>query len=307
MKINRYLVSSMRFHYLCILLWLFIPVCCRGNTSKVKIVTYMPQADTYSQQGAAVFGNYLFQFSAIGVCDIYDLQERNHVGQMKYESSQLKHCDTVCFGSQKVETKDEFPVIYVSGALQGMDAENGIAWVYRILHNGLKWSLQLVQELSLPTIDQIWSCPDVALSNVDGCMLVMGWNSDITDKAENGGGAYLKFTKFHTPRISSGENIDGFSKVHLSMDDAITSFVVNNAHTIQQGICLKDNYVFVPYGEISEGYQGIDVISLEQCRVEKNINLMHTSVKEPEAVFFYNNELYIADQATSIKRVISVH
>ena len=98
---------------------------------------------------------------------------------------------------------------------------------------------------------------------------------------------------------------NGIRIVNLLMSDVITSFTVNNAHAIQQGCCLKNLKVYVPYGYSGFGYQGIDIISLEEGRVVSNINLMGTDVGEPEAVFFYKGEMFIADSATSIKRIMN--
>ena len=62
--------------------------------------------------------------------------------------------------------------------------------------------------------------------------------------------------------------------------------------------------VYIPYGCSTDGYQGIDIVSLEEKRIVKNIDLIGTSVLEPEAVFFYKDEMYIADQATTIKKIV---
>ena len=69
-------------------------------------------------------------------------------------------------------------------------------------------------------------------------------------------------------------------------------------------MCINDDSIFVPYGDSALGYQGIDVIDINKGKVVKNIDLNNTSVSEPEAVFFYQGEIFIADQATTIKHII---
>ena len=279
---------------------------CTNGQSKVKVKDYIKQADSYSQQGAAAYGKYLFQFTAGTTCDIYDLEQRRHIGQMTYEGSDYQHCDVASFGAYKVDVKDEFPVIYISGALVGEYGQNGLIWVYRIIHRDEKWELKQVQLIKTPVIDDIGICPDALLSNADGCIWIMGWNSYIVEPTKDGSGAYLNFFKYKTPKLNEGIlDSNCVRTVTLNLNDAITAFTVNNAHMIQQGACIKNQKVYVPYGEVSEGYQGIDIVSLEEGRVIRNIDLMGTNVKEPEAVFFYNNELFIADQATTIKKVIN--
>ena len=69
-------------------------------------------------------------------------------------------------------------------------------------------------------------------------------------------------------------------------------------------MCIDDDSIFVPYGDSVLGYQGIDVIDINKGKVVKNIDLNNTRVSEPEAVFFYQGEIFIADQATTIKHII---
>lgn len=284
---------------------LFAISSCSSGKTRVKVKDYVKQAKTYSQQGAAAYGKYLFQFTAGTICDIYDLERRCHIGQMTYGGSDIQHCDVASFGAYKVDVKDEFPVIYVSGALIGGYGQNGLIWVYRITHHEDKWELKQVQLIKTPVIDVVGICPDALLSNADGCMWIMGWNSYIAEPTKDGSGAYLNFFKFRTPSLNEGVmDSNGVRTMTLDRHNAITSFTVNNAHMIQQGSCFRNQKIYIPYGEKGEGYQGIDVVSLEEGRVIKNIDLMGTNVSEPEAVFFYKNELYIADQATTIKKVV---
>ena len=182
----------------------------------------------------------------------------------------------------------------------------GLIWVYRIIHNGEHWNLELLQIIKTPRVKDVGICPDALLDNYDGCMWIMGWKTNLAKFQKNGSGAYLNFAKFKTPALEDGilDKI-GIRIVSLSIEDAITSFVVNNAHAIQQGICLWNHKVYVPYGVSTLGFQGIDIVSLDEGRVVCNINLMESSVGEPEAVFFYKGEMYIADQATTIKRVVN--
>lgn len=271
----------------------------------VKVEEYFKQKVPGSQQGAAAYGKYLFLFSEKGICNIYDLETKSYLGQMEYEKSDIKHCDTASFGNYKIDEKDEFPVVYISGSQVNKIGEKGLIWVYRIIHENKKWNMKLYQIIKTPVVEDVGSFPDALLSNSDGCIWIMGWKTNLAKSSKNGSGAYLNFAKFKTPALEDGVlDLKGIRVVTLSMSEAITSFVVNNAHSIQQGICLKSQNVYVPYGLSGFGYQGIDIINLEEGRVVQNINLMGTGVGEPEAVFFYKGEMFIADQATSIKRIV---
>lgn len=131
----------------------------------------------------------------------------------------------------------------------------------------------------------------------DGYLWIVGWDYAIPYNQENGSGARLKLTKFGIPSLQE-------ELVSLCIEDSISRLIVDNVHAIQQGMCINDDSIFVPYGDSALGYQGIDVIDINKGKVVKNIDLNNTSVSEPEAVFFYQGEIFIADQATTIKRII---
>lgn len=273
--------------------------------SDVKVIDYMDQTKSYSQQGAALYNKYLFQFTALGICDVYDMKKKQHIAQMNYESSTQKHCDTACFGWYKVDKKDDFPVIYVSGSQIWQNKEHGLIWVYRIVHKKKKWGLSLVQIIKTPQIENTGICPDALLESSDSTMWIMGWKTDISHPKKDGSGADLTFMKFKVPSLNEG-HLDGHGirTTEIILVDTLESFDIHNAHIVQQGLCLRNKKVYVPYGGSTDGYQGIDVISLKERRVIKSIDLMGTKVFEPEAVFFYKDEMFVADQATTIKKIV---
>lgn len=309
MRISRYLGIEMnrvnRKTFLG-LISLFLSFSCMSCAQpKVRTKDYVKQTSSYSQQGAAVYGKYLFQFTAGTVCDIYDLRRKRYVGQMSFEGSDQKHCDTACFGWLKVNEKDEFPVVYVSGSQIWENKEHGLIWVYRIIHKRNWWGLELLQVIETPQIEDIGICPDALLSEKDSTMWLMGWKTDLSKPLKDGSGAYLTFLKFKAPNINDGRlDNKGVRYTSLLMKDTLVSFDIQNAHIVQQGICLRNKMVYIPYGCSTDGYQGIDIVSLEEKRIVKNIDLIGTSVLEPEAVFFYKDEMYIADQATTIKKIV---
>lgn len=287
---------------------LFVTAFCHCASAQIvlQFETVLKREVASSQQGAAVYGKYLFLFCEKGVCDIYDLEKNAYLGKMTYKKSIIKHCDTAAFGTYKIDDMDEFPVVYLSGSQVNKHDESGLIWVYRIIHTNNKWEMKLFQIIRTPSVKDIGAFPDALLSNSDGCIWLMGWKTQLGNTLKDGSGAYLNFSKFKTPSLDDGiADKDGVRNVTLSISDAITSFVVKDAHAIQQGICLKNQNIYVPYGFSEFGYQGIDIVSLEEGRIIRNINLMGTGIREPEAIFFYKGKMYIADGATSIKRIVN--
>ena len=263
---------------------------------------YFNNSSNTGKQGAACYGKYLFQFTSGAHVEVYDMEAKTLLDYVQLPvSSSLAHNDTVSFGSQKVDVTDEFPIVYVSGSQVQMTAPVGYVWAYRIVHtqadtdNNIEesWTFTLVQTITTPAISNVWAFPDVVMDNHDGTMWIMGWNSDINNPPANDpyGGTACKFTKFKVPKLSEG------SEVTLLWDNAITSFVVNNMHRVQQGCLYYNGLIYVPYGVKSSGYQGIDIVSIDETRAITNINLYGTPITEPEAVVIYNGELYIPSQS----------
>ena len=309
MRINKSLVFEfpMRNGSLIILLLCLIGSSnCLSAQTILQFETVLKREPLSSQQGAAVYGKHLFLFSDKGICDIYDLEKSDCLGQMSYEKLDIKHCDTAAFGTYKIDEMDEFPVVYLSGSQMNKHDESGLIWVYRIIHTNNKWEMKLFQIIRTPSVKDIGAFPDALLSNSDGCIWLMGWKTQLGKTSKDGSGAYLNFSKFKTPQLEDGElDESGIRNVTLSISDAITSFVVKDAHAVQQGICFWNKKVYVPYGFAGFGYQGIDIVSLDEGRIVRNINLMGTGIREPEAIFFYKGKMYIADGATSIKRIVN--
>lgn len=309
MRINKSLVFefSMRNGSLIILLLCLIGPSNRlGAQTILQSEAVLKREPLSSQQGAAVYGKHLFLFSDKGICDIYDLDKNGYLGQMSYEKLDIKHCDTAAFGVYKIDEMDEFPVVYLSGSQVNKHDESGLIWVYRIIHTDNIWEMKLYQIIKTPVVNDVGSFPDALLANSEGSMWIMGWKTQLGKTLKDGSGAYLIFSKFKTPQLNDGIlDKNGIRNITLSISDAITSFVVKDAHAVQQGICLRNKKVYVPYGFAGFGYQGIDIVSLDEGRIIRNINLMRTDIGEPEAIFFYKGDMYIADGASSIKRIVN--
>lgn len=79
MKINKFLdyKDEEKMIFSLFLFLSVIPIRTVLFPSDIVIVDYMEQSKSFSQQGAAAFGDYLFQFTAEMICDIYDLKTRS--------------------------------------------------------------------------------------------------------------------------------------------------------------------------------------------------------------------------------------
>lgn len=267
--------------------------------NRFQIIEVIDQKKIQSQQGAALCNDYLFHFTAKSECLIYNIKKGTFISKTKGVFDETGHCDTACFGKKKYKWYDRFPLIYVSGSNTTMDDHKGKIWVYRVLQKNGQWTLVLVQIIDTPPVRDVWAFPDVVFDK-EGKMWIMGWNQKCSYKNEKHR-AKVIFNRFDCPSPNAGILKDGIRYYSMNYKDVIDSFIVDNMHRVQQGICFHENIIYVPYGSTASGYQGIDVVDIKKKKVIVNYNLFGTKVKEPESVFVYKNNLYIADQGTSIK------
>lgn len=83
------------------------------NVFKLEEHLQLYRGHNYAE-GAAVYGDYLFQASLNSEIHIYNFKERTYITSIKLPN--VGHADTICFGVEKVDENDEFPALYISGA-----------------------------------------------------------------------------------------------------------------------------------------------------------------------------------------------
>ena len=94
-------------------------------------------------QGAAVFGDYLFQFhNTNNAVIIIKLSTGQTVQTIQFTPTANCHCNTAGFGSQYYDSNDPFPCLYVSS--EGKKK----VYVYRITGTEGNYAMTVVQELS---------------------------------------------------------------------------------------------------------------------------------------------------------------
>ena len=110
----------------------------------------MPQSGNDSQ-AAACYGDLMVQaYGGNSKFVIYDLASKKHVATIPVtepEPNSKTHCNSICFGNQRVNATDQMPVLYVSSGYK----TSGLAhiYAYRIAKNNGQFSAELVQDISL--------------------------------------------------------------------------------------------------------------------------------------------------------------
>lgn len=251
-------------------------------------------------QGAAIYGDYLFHATSSNAIHIYDFKQKQYITMLKMGT--MGHADTMCFGIQKVDEKDEFPVLYVSGSQSNTSGKGGDIYVYRIVRStddsgNEIWQGVMVQRIISPDVAIVGSFPDVVIDKENNNMWIMGWLTSYTYDKESGFGCTNCFSKFTIPDITEGkQDGKGVYQLTLKEEDRLSYFLVNDIHAITQGLCYFKGKIICPYGIPSVSYKGIDVVDVNKEKLIYNVNLQGSKVGEAEAAVVYDDNLYILGQ-----------
>lgn len=247
---------------------------------------YMNQTSSGgSVQGAAAYGDYLFQFQDHNAAVfVYNLANKSFVKKITLTPNSNNHCNQASFSDIFYDKEDNFPLLYVSGART--KTYNHIQ-VYRIIGQNEGITIEQIQEIILPQSNKLnwvyWTC--IIIDN-DNHYLYAYANSN------------TRLIKFQIPDYKQ-------STVYLEDSDIIEFFQLDNINHQQGGIIYK-GYFYMVFGVPSWG----DTIWLRVFDMDKKnelarFNLSNINFKgEPESIFIYKNELYAATNNAGIYKII---
>ena len=272
-----------------------------SNTSFLKLDYYfqLNRGNNYTE-GAAVYGDYLFQASLGSELHIYNFTEKRYITSIKLSS--IGHADTMCFGTEKVDENDEFPALYISGSKVYEEGKKGDVYVYRLLREkdeqGVEnWKGILVQHIKTPDVTIVGSYPDIVIDEKENCMWIIGWFQNMGYNTNDGSGCTYIFSKFQTPSITNGtKDKKGVYQLVLSEENRQSYFLLYDIHAITQGLCFYNGIIICPYGKPSVSYKGIDFVDVKKQQLIANIDLAGSIIYEAEAAAVVKNEMYIVGQ-----------
>ena len=271
-----------------------------STKSLLKLEKYFQLYNGYSVvEGAVIYGDYLFQASVGSELHIYNFAEKKYIATIKLKN--VGHADTICFGIQKVDENDEFPVLYISGPKVYEAGKKGEIYVYRIVREtdeqGLEnWKGTLCQIIKTPDVAVVGNYPDIVIDEKNKCMWMMGWFSQLGHNGD-GGDCTNIFSKFPIPSITDGmKDNKGVFYLTLSEESRLSYFLVYDIHAITQGLCFYNGMIICPYGKPSVSYKGIDFVDVNKQLVFAKVNLSGSIIYEAEAAVVVNDELYIVGQ-----------
>ena len=246
----------------------------------------MPQSGSYGQ-AAACYGDMMVQaYADNNKFVLYNLANQKHVATIPVTDPEPNfriHCNSICFGNQKVSENDEMPVLYVCSGYK----TNGLSaiYAYRITKVENTYMAELIQTISLKGFGT-WT---EGLCDIDGNYLWI---------RHNGGNQ-----KFNLPDITEKEvTIDLTDQLEtlsykniiapdFTFGDWQAQMYYNNRLNFVSGIPSKGQNM--AFASINIQSKELDIlIDLAEIGMIPQ-NKIKSNHYEPEGVFFYKGKCMI--------------
>lgn len=247
-----------------------------------QIFKEFPASKGLGPQGAASFGDLLFQFydgaPAIGV---FSISSGKTIAEIPLEGHRTWHCNNVCVSSFYYGKGDAFPLLYAS---QENRDEHRIC-VFRISGDVPSLKADLVQTIVLPEPREmgVWY-PNCALDLQSFRLYVTGYSRESWNKKENGNA--IQLLGFSLPMPFEPE-------VKLGTAD-IVSRDVFDFRIATQGAAIRNGRLYQCYG--MKENPALRCYDLASGAMQWNVELGGTGFfGEPEGLFFNNDELCIVN------------
>ena len=248
---------------------------------------YMNQTSSGgSVQGAAAYGDYLFQFQDHNAAVfVYNLANKSFVKKITLTPNSNNHCNQVSFSNIFYNNEDVFPLIYVSG---GRSAGYNQIQVYRIIGNDNNLEIKKIQDIILPKRNSNNYCYWT-------CSMLDNDNQYLYAYASN---ASTRLIRFMLP--------DYHSEVVNLTDADILDFIPVEHIDHQQGGIIRNGIFYMIYGVPGWGDQvWLRVFNIDKKKEIIRYNLTEKEFKgEPESIFFYRNEMYAITNNSGIYKIL---
>lgn len=268
-------------------------------------------------QDGAIYGDCLFRFGNSSDCTVYSMSQKKQIGSfiMDKRDGFVTHNNAVCFGSEKADENDEFPLLYTniynnySGSKYTSsyyrdgkeDKREGILCVYRITRKDNIFNAELKQIIQIGFVNNTdyWKSSE----NDD----VMPYGNFAIDTKNNKLYAFLmrdkemttRYFEFDLPKLNDGVPDDycGCKLVTLKVEDIKARFDCEYSNFLQ-GACFHDGKIYSVEGghhdpELPARMQIIDTVTQKKFAEIDLYGIGLTA--EPEMVEYYDGALYYID------------
>ena len=274
------------------------------TSSKALLFINKISSDGIAHQSAACYGDYAFFFSnkMINV-RVFNMRTNTRIfdfrNQTPLGTGTIYHCNQACFGTQKYNEEDYFPLLYIS---QFQNKSNRcFIQVFRVLptSSGINqdftaFAFDLVQTIYFPvfTDDNCLYCINSVIDT--NYHYIYTYSYDQNSAAETF--QQCKISKFSIPNALEEKT------VYLSDSDILDSYFIATEGPCMQGGAYHDGLLYIGKGAPAIGYVTLHVIDLYNRKIWYNVDLLNNGFNwEPEGAFFYKDDLYIGASSRIFK------
>ncbi len=278
---------------------------------KYTALTYEKYMKIEKGQDGAIYNGLLFRFDSRGHCYVYDLEKKAFVSEFVLDRADeySPHSNTVFFGTEKIKSYDEFPLLYTNiynNYKKAADRREGMLCAYRITRQGDSFSTKLVQIIKIGFVEDLtlWK------SMEDGSDK-RPYGNFILDSETNRLYAFImrdkepatRYFAFDMPSPTDGEILDdqGLKCVVLTKENILAQFDGSWAHYLQ-GACLFDGMLVSIEGGTVRDPENVkhpprmQIMDVREGRQIADINMYALGFDvEPELIYPYNGVIYYAD------------
>lgn len=236
-------------------------------------------------QDGAISGDTIIEIGSDGTYFVQDIQ-----GNILQSSTNLDqystiapHANSVCFGVEKYQSSDNYPVFYAN-AYNNADLPKGTCYVYRLKNDYLTTLLQTIR-IGF-TDETIWT---------GGGVNIRPYGNFVVDTDNNKLYVFTlidnlnvtRFFEFDLPELSDGANVT------LNTSDINRYFDVPYMPYIQ-GVCYHDGKIYALAGNnsIVAKSSKLNVVDLTKEATVSSVYLGY-QFTEPETIFIKDNTAYI--------------
>lgn len=254
--------------------------------------TYCRDHGLRSPQGAAVFGDLLFQFHDHNpAVAVYDLNTGTLAGDIVFGAVPTYHCNNVQFSTLYYARGDEFPLLYVSME----NASEHCALAYRITRDGKGgFAAENVQKIVFPAPEEMGVYyPNIILDLQAGNLFVGGYAGPSWNRPD--GGNAVRLLKFAMPSPDR-------AVVQLRPEDILEK-MSTDFRVATQGASIRNGKLYQVFGVPGMGPTSLCCFDLSGFNLEWSFDLPSCGIaEEPEALGFHRDELIVVGVSGKVYR-----
>lgn len=304
-----------KLKYYIVVWWMFIGTISYGQVRSFSFDLFDDKVS--ANQSAACYEKYLFLISdKLSQVILYDLEEKKVICKSKQEKRELLngktvvyHCNQSCFGKERYQKDDMFPLLYISQRAKN-NKTGGFISVMRVqpvcneLGDITSVTLEEVQNIIFPVMDDT-NClgnPNAVIDVKHGWMYVYSRNLNSKAKNFNKG----KVTKFKLPKFRKKGRIQ--TEVCLTMNDVKDSFDTGCSLNSAQAGIYWNNKIYLTMGYPAK-IKSLNFIKFREIDLKKRtcthtIDMMANGFKwEPEGMWMYDSRIMVS---TNGKRIFTL-